>query len=174
VSRIQIRATTLVDFNRKEVLVPNKTFITNEVINWTLTSATNRLLIPVGVAYGTDTEKALQLLAEVAAAHPRILKDPEPVGTFENFGDNTLNLVLRCYIDRLQGRFSVISDLNVGIDAAYRKAGISIAFPQRDVHLDTSSPLDIRMLRAKPATDVGEGGSKDADNQNQKDGKFEQ
>ena len=80
----------------------------------------------------------------------------------------------RLCIDRLQGRFSVISDLNVGIDAAYRKAGISIAFPQRDVHLDTSSPLDIRMLRAKPATDVGEGGSKDADNQNQKDGKFEQ
>lgn len=147
VSRIQIRATTLTDWDRKEVVIPNKTFITGEVTNWTLTNAMNRILIPVGVSYGADTGKAMGLMMSIASEHPRILSDPAPIVTFDGFGDNALNLSVRCYMPSLDGRVGVITELCGAIDAAFREAGIGIPFPQRDVHLETSSPLEVRVVR---------------------------
>jgi potassium efflux system protein len=147
VSRIQIRATTLTDWDQKEVVIPNKTFITGEVTNWTLTNAVNRILIPVGVAYGTDTEKAMRLLPKIASDHPRVLADPAPFAAFDGFGDSALNLSLRCYIPNLDGRVHVISELCASIDAAFKDAAISIPFPQRDLHINSVRPLDVRVLR---------------------------
>ena len=82
VSRIRMRATTLVDMERKEYIVPNKDFITQRLLNWTLSDQTIRIEIIVGVAYGSDTELACRLLREAAAEHPLILKEPEPLATF--------------------------------------------------------------------------------------------
>jgi potassium efflux system protein len=136
VSRIQIRATTITDWDRKEYIVPNKELVTGRVLNWTLTDKSSRIVVEVGVAYGTDTKLARDLLVEVAEQHPLTLSDPAPRATFEKFGDSTLNLVLRCFLPNLDGRLDTISDLHAGIDHAFAQAGIEIAFPQLDVHMN--------------------------------------
>ncbi|MCA9010626.1 MAG: mechanosensitive ion channel, partial [Planctomycetaceae bacterium] len=135
VSRIQIRATTITDWDRKEYIVPNKEFVTGKLLNWTLSDKTNRIVVRVGVAYGTDTEKTLAMLQEIADEHPLILKDPPPVVAFEGFGDSTLDLVLRCFLPNLDNRLKVITQLHVTIDRLFKEAGIEIAFPQRDLHI---------------------------------------
>ncbi|MDH3559559.1 MAG: mechanosensitive ion channel [Gammaproteobacteria bacterium] len=145
VTKIQIRATTIRNWDRKELLVPNKEFITQRLLNWSLSDQTVRLLIPVGVAYGSDVDKAMELMLEVAKENPHVIEDPAPFVTFESFGDNALALILRCYIDNLDYRVITISELHIEINRKFNAAGIVIAFPQRDVHLDTSRPLDIRI-----------------------------
>lgn len=146
VTRIRIRATTIRNWDRQELLVPNKEFITGRLLNWTLTDQTNRFTVTVGVAYGSDTGKALQLLSEVARAHDEVLDDPEPLITFEGFGDNALLLVLRGYLASLDNRLTVISQIHQAINERFSAADITIAFPQRDVHLSCEKPLDIRLL----------------------------
>lgn len=135
VSRIQIRATTITDWDRKEYIVPNKEFVTGRLLNWTLSDRTNRVLINVGVAYGSDTSLARQLLLKVAQEHSNVLEDPMPVATFEQFGDSTLNLILRCYLPNLDNRLATITELHEAIDREFKAADIEIAFPQTDIHV---------------------------------------
>jgi len=154
VTRIEIRATTIRNWDKQELLVPNKEFITGRLLNWTLTDQVNRVVITVGAEYGCDTRKALQLLGEAAAENPRVLTDPAPLVNFEGFDDNALRLVLRCYLESLDYRLAVTSELHQAIDDKFRAAGIGIAFPQRDIHLRASEPLDVRLHRAdRPAAD---------------------
>ena len=156
VSRIRIRATTITNWDRKEYIVPNKEFITGRVLNWTLSNQLNRIVINVGIAYGSDTELARELLLQTAREHPEILVDPAPIATFEGFGDNALNFVLRCYLPNLDNRLATINELHMAIDKALREAGITIAFPQRDVHMDPAHPLEVRVRldkNAEPQTD---------------------
>ncbi len=135
VSRIRIRATTITDWDRKELIIPNKEFITGRVLNWTLSNQTNRVVVEVGVAYGTDTALATKILLEVAQNHPLVLKDPPPHALFDSFGASALNFIMRCYLPNLDNRLSVIHELNVAVDREFRAAGIEIAFPQQDVHI---------------------------------------
>jgi potassium efflux system protein len=135
VTRIQMRATTITNWDRQEFVVPNKTLITSTLLNWTLSAPLNRILIPVGVAYGSDTEKAQQILVDVAVDHPRVLDDPAPTAAFEEFADSTLNLMLRAYLPNLDNRIETITDLHTEIDKRFAAAGIEIAFPQQDIHL---------------------------------------
>jgi potassium efflux system protein len=163
VSRIRIRATTITDWDRKEYIVPNKEFVTGRVLNWTLTSKVNRIVVTVGVAYGSDTELARELLLQVAGEHPRVLDKPAPLATFDEFGDNALNFTLRVYLPSMEGRLATVNELHMAIDKAFREAGIRIAFPQRDVHFDTSGPVEVHVVpekrtRAK-ATKKGKGKS---------------
>lgn len=151
VSNISIRATTIRNWDKQELLVPNKEFITGRLLNWTLTDQQNRITIPVGIEYGSDTKLALALLSQVADQHERVLKDPAPLISFEAFGDNALTLILRCYLDSLDGRIGVITDLHQAIYDIYKEHGIQIAFPQRDVRLFTNRPLDLRVSRAEEA-----------------------
>jgi potassium efflux system protein len=155
VTRIQIRATTIQTFDRAELLVPNKEFITGRLINMSLTDTTNRLVIPVGVAYGSDVRRAMDLIMEAATENQRVLADPPPFVTFESFGDNSLLLILRCFLDTLEYRLATISELHEAINGKLNDAGIVIAFPQRDLHLDTLRPLDIRILGDRPQVDSG-------------------
>ncbi|MCA9049501.1 MAG: mechanosensitive ion channel, partial [Planctomycetaceae bacterium] len=153
VSRIQIRATTITDWDRKEYIVPNKEFVTGKLLNWTLSDKVNRVVVKVGVAYGTDSEKALALLEKVAAENSLVLDDPAPVVGFEGFGDSCLDLVLRCYLANLDHRLKVITQLHIAIDKACREAGIEIAFPQRDLHirsLPAGMTLPIQGVRKQP------------------------
>jgi len=145
VTRLQIRATTVTNFDRQELLVPNKEFITGRVLNWSLSDEVIRLVVEVGVAYGTDMEKALALVREAVAENQSVLNEPSPLVTFDAFGDNSLNIIARCFIGSLSRRREIISDLNLAVNQKFNEAGIVIAFPQRDVHLDTSGPLDIRI-----------------------------
>lgn len=106
----------------------------------------NRVVINVGIAYGSDTQQARELLINAAHDHPNILDDPPPVATFEGFGDNALNCALRCYLPNLDNRLVTITELNTAIDEAFRRAGIVIAFPQRDIHLDQIGRLDVNVM----------------------------
>jgi len=135
VTRIQIRATTITDWDRKEVIIPNKTFITDQLINWSLSDAVTRVVVPVGVAYGSDTALVRSLLLEVAHNNKRLLKDPEPQAFFLGFGDSTLNFDLRVYVAAMADRLEVAHELNNAIDAAFKAHNIEIAFPQLQVHL---------------------------------------
>lgn len=137
VTRIQMRATTISDWDRKEFIVPNKDFVTGRLLNWTRSDQVSRVVIPVGIAYGSNVRQAIGILLDIAADHPRILIEPAPIATFDGFGDSTLNLVLRCFMPDLEGRLRVISDINLAIDDAFAEAGIEIAFPQQDLHLRT-------------------------------------
>jgi potassium efflux system protein len=135
VSKIRMRATTITNWERQEFIVPNKEFITGSLINWTLSNTLNRINIPVGVAYGTDTARARRILTEIAEAHPQVLADPAPLAVFEAFGDSTLDLVLRCFLPSLENRARTLTELHEEIDRRFAEAGIEIAFPQRDLHL---------------------------------------
>jgi potassium efflux system protein len=137
VSRIRMRATTITDWDRKELIIPNKEFITGRVLNWTLSNAVNRVTINVGVAYGTDAERTKAILLRIAQEHPLVLRDPPPHAMLESFGDSALNFALRCYLPNLDNRGTVIHELHVAVDREFRAAGIEIAFPQQDVHVRT-------------------------------------
>jgi potassium efflux system protein len=140
VNRIRMRATTIVDWDRKEYVVPNKDLVTERLLNWTLSDQTTRIVINVGVAYGSDTERACALLREVVDSHPEVLKDPVPLITFEGFGDSTLNIVVRCYLPSLDKRLMTIHDLHTMINKRFNAEGIEIAFPQRDLHIRSFPP----------------------------------
>lgn len=155
VTKIKIRATTIRNWDQKELLVPNKEFITGRLLNWTLSDSTTRIFLPVGIAYGSDVEKALDLIAEVVKNHPQVLEEPAASVFFESLGDNALILNVRCYVSLLEHRLPTISALHTDIYKRLNEAGIVIAFPQRDVHLDTLKPLEVRLLDRSPSEDDG-------------------
>ncbi len=135
VTKIQIRATTITDWDKKELLVPNKNFITDHLVNWTLTDTTTRLVIKVGVAYGSNTQLVYQTLLDIANSHSQVVKDPAPVVLFTEFADSSLNFEVRVFVRNVLIRLAVLHDLNTAIDHKFRELNISIPFPQRDVHL---------------------------------------
>jgi potassium efflux system protein len=135
VTKIQIRATWITAFDRKELVVPNKEFVTGQLINWTLSDAILRVDIPVGIAYGSDTDLAIEVLERVARDSSRVLADPRPQVMFTSFGDSSLSFELRVYIRTVAQLFPTRHELHMAIDKAFREAGIEIAFPQRDLHL---------------------------------------
>jgi potassium efflux system protein len=135
VSRIRMRATTIVDPDRKEYIVPNKDLITERLLNWTLSDTTNRIEVKVGVAYGSDTDEACRLLRQAAAEHPLILKDPEPVATFDGFGPSTLDFTLRCFLPSMEKRLLTTHELNTSINQKFVAANLEMAYPQTDVYV---------------------------------------
>ena len=125
-------------------------------LNRTLSNPVTRIVINVGIAYGSDTERARELLLKAAEEHPNGSDDPAPFATFEGFGDNALNFLLHWCIPNLDNCLATITDLHHTIDDAFRKAEIPIAFPQRDVHLDAMGLLEVRVRpeqNAGPQTD---------------------
>jgi potassium efflux system protein len=143
VTKIRIRATTIRDWDNKELLIPNKEIITGRLLNWSLSDTRLRLSSPVGVTYDSDVVLALKILHETIADDERILTDPKPSVIFSGFGDNSLDLVCRYYIDNLDNLWPVRTALHLEIFRRFTEAGIVIAFPQRDVHLDSAQPLRI-------------------------------
>lgn len=140
VSRIRIRATTITDGDRKELIVPNKEFITGQLINWTLSDTILRMVIRVGVAFGTDIQRARNLLLKAAQEDPRVLREPPVTAVLDKFGDSTLDFELRLFVAGLEEFPEIRHDLNARIDRLFRDAGIEMAFPQRDVHVRSIEP----------------------------------
>ena len=145
VTRIRIRATTLLTRDRQELLVPNKEFITGRLLNWSLTDETVRIILPVGIAYGSDVKTAMALILQVARENDNVLNEPEPSVTFESFGDSSLTVNLRCFLESVDYRLETTSQLHEAINEKLIAANIEIAFPQRDVHLDIRHPLEVRI-----------------------------
>ncbi|MEX1057997.1 MAG: mechanosensitive ion channel domain-containing protein, partial [Natronospirillum sp.] len=150
VSQIRIRATTITEFDRKEIIVPNKTFVTGQLINWSLSDTVTRVIVKLGVAYGSDLDKTRSLLFEAADQNPRVLNDPTPQVLFLNFGASTLDHELRIHVKELGDRNPVIDEINRFVDREFKAAGIEIAFQQIDIRLRNSDGLE-RVIKQKPS-----------------------
>lgn len=135
VHRIQMRATTLIDWDQYEVIVPNKTFITSRLTNWTLSDSTTRIVVKLGIAYGSDVKFAHELILKTVKETPLILVDPEPSVLLLEFGDNALLFSIRFFVSDTAHRLPVTHDLNVRLENALRENDIKIPFPQREVHV---------------------------------------
>ena len=141
VQELHARYVVVRDRDGVERLIPNETLITNEVINWSYTDRNVRLKIPVSISYDNDPEQALALLQAAASANPRVLADPPPATRLMNFGDNGIELELRVWIqDPELGLATVRSDVNLAIWRAFKAAGITIPYPQRDLHIRSGLP----------------------------------
>ncbi len=139
VRKISIRSTQIQTFDKSDVIVPNSDLIAGTVTNLMLHDQRGRIRVPVGVAYGSNTELVKELLLQVANEHEQVLKNPmlapAPAVLFLGFGDSALNFELRCHINNIDTRFITTSELNFAIDALFREHGVQIPFPQRDLHI---------------------------------------
>jgi small-conductance mechanosensitive channel len=136
VQELHARYIVVMDRDGVERLIPNENLITNEVINWSYTDHNVRLKIPVSISYADDPEQALALLMEAAKANSRVLAEPAPATRLMAFGDNGIELELRVWIqDPQAGLANVRSDINLAIWRAFKAAGITIPYPQRDLHI---------------------------------------
>jgi small-conductance mechanosensitive channel len=153
VRKISIRSTQIETFDHADVIVPNSELIASQVTNWMLSDPWGRVIVPVGVAYGSDVRKVEQLLIDCAMEHPLVLKDNDRVNPpsvlFRGFGDSSLNFELRAFISQVDKRLSTLSDLNFAIEKALRENGVEIPFPQRDLHLRSMDP-SITFTNRKP------------------------
>lgn len=132
-----------------DLVVPNHYFIDEIVVNWTREDGAVRATLTVGVAYGSPVQKVKEYLLQVANENAKVLQQPHPPEVlFSDFGDNTLNFEVHFWsnIVRPMDRRRVMSELRFEIDRVFTEAGIVIAFPQRDVHLDTVKPLEVKVL----------------------------
>jgi potassium efflux system protein len=140
VRRIGIRASVVRTFDGAEVIVPNGQLTSEQVTNWTLSDRTRRLHLRIGVEYGTDPERVLEILRQVAARHPDVLETPPPLALFLEHGESSLDFELRVWTREFDRGLSVRSELTVAVNRALAEAGISVPFPQRDLHLRSAAP----------------------------------
>ena len=141
VLNISLRATLIRTTDNIAIIVPNSEFISSQVINWSHGDPKVRIHIPVGVAYGSDVPLVTKSLLEVAKNHPEVMDDPAPRVWFTEFGDSSLNFELLAWTVDPKRRPDIISDLNKGIDEIFRKNNVVIPFPQRDLHVRSSVPI---------------------------------
>ncbi|MFV9645579.1 MAG: mechanosensitive ion channel domain-containing protein [Desulfobacterales bacterium] len=135
IKRIGLRSTTVQTFDEADVIVPNADLVTNPVTNWTLTNRRVRLLVPVGVAYGSDVPLVMETLVACAKDHEMLTAFPPPQVLFLNFGESSLDFELRVWVKDADNRLNVQSELHQEIARRFREAKIEIAFPQQDLHL---------------------------------------
>lgn len=140
VNRIHMRATTLIDFDQKELIVPNKTFITTQLVNWTLSDVITRVTISIGVPYDVDIEFAHKIMLDVVYETPLVLKEPAPSVALMGFGDSSLNFTVWAFVSETKNRMPVTHDLHVRLANALREHNIAIPFPQRDIHIRSMPP----------------------------------
>lgn len=150
VNKIRIRSTTLTDFDRKEVIIPNQQLMIERLINWSLSDTVTRVIARVGVAYGSDLDLTRKLLMQAAMENSRVLKDPAPIVYFLTFGPSTLDHELRFFVSELGDRNPAIDELNRRIDVLFREHGIEIAFNQMDVYIKNMQG-DEQKVESRPA-----------------------
>ena len=149
VEAIGTRATRIKSMDNTHIVVPNSAFLEKNVLNWTLSDDVVRNKVVVGVAYGSPTRETERLLMQAVTSHSRVLKSPEPVVLFSDFGDNSLvfEVLFWARIRNMLQLKTIASDIRFKIDDLFREADIVISFPQRDVHLDSLSPIQVQLTK---------------------------
>ncbi|SHH96637.1 mechanosensitive ion channel domain-containing protein [Ferrimonas marina] len=147
VSKIQIRATTIVDWDRKEIIVPNKAFITEQLVNWSLSDAITRVILTVSVARDSDPALVEAVLHQAVQECPLALAQPEPEIFFAGFGAHTQDFEVRAYADEMGKRWPLRHDLHMRITSKFRDKGIVLAYPQMDLHLNTNDAKESGLIR---------------------------
>jgi potassium efflux system protein len=135
---MKLRHRNCLNFDRQEMILPNRSLITREVINWTRGDTINRLVITIGVAYGSDIEKVSEILKQIACEDPDVMKDPAPSVVFMQHGESSLDFNLRVFIPSPEAIMVLRDRLNKRINREFEKHGIEIPFPQRDLHIKSS------------------------------------
>ncbi|MGP8304894.1 mechanosensitive ion channel domain-containing protein [Vibrio sp. YIC-376] len=135
VSKIQTRSTTIIDWDNKEIVVPNKVFITDKLINWSLTDSVTRVVIPIGVAYDSDVNLVEDLLYRAVEDTPLVLSVPAPRVYFLTFGDSSLEFELRLHINSIDDRLPTLHLVNKKINQLFKENNVEISYPQLDVHM---------------------------------------
>lgn len=156
VSKIRIRATTIVDFDRKEVIIPNKAFVTERLINWSLSDTVTRITIAIGVAYGSDLDKVKRVLLSAATSNNKVMTEPAPNVYFTSFGASTLDHELRFYVRQIGDRGVTSDEVNRAIDKLCRENDIDIAFNQLEVHLHNNKGDEVQEVKRTPKDSDGE------------------
>lgn len=151
VSRIRIRATTVTDFDRKEIIIPNKVFVTDQLINWSLSDNVTRVVLNFGVAHGSDLDLAHRLLMQAAQENRRVLKDPEPLVFCLSYNKDNFGFELRIYVNDLTDRLYATDEINRWVDARFRENGLKVAFQQMDVWLHRQDGTE-RLIEQRAAT----------------------
>lgn len=161
VAEIGARCSRLAVFSGVDILVPNSKLLEQNVINWTLSDQKRRYSVRIGVAYGSPTREVSKLMLKAVEDHGKILKNPEPVAVFQDFGDNSLTFEVFFWLPMNTSTDSrvVCSDIRHMIDKLFRDAAIDIAYPQRDLHVDFTKPLDVRIVPPDPAAETEPTGS---------------
>lgn len=139
IETINIRSTTVRSTKNIDILIPNKRFITEDVINWTHRDKDVWIGVKIGVSYDADVKLVRETLLEVARNHGQVIKERLPLVRFINFGDSSLDFKLVVCINSPMERYKIESDLRFAIRAAFNRAEIEIPFPQRDLHIDMQS-----------------------------------
>lgn len=160
VKQLGLRATIIQTFDNAEIVVPNSDLITSQVTNWTLADRRVRVRVPVGVAYGSDVDKVMEILFACGNANPMVLSNPKPVVYFLAFGASSLDFELRVWIPEFLDKVTVLSELNQDIDSEFAANNIEIPFPQSDLHLRTVDDEAAEQIRGrlKPAANGDEDG----------------
>ena len=149
VSRIRIRSTTITDWDRRELIVPNKTFLAEKITNWSLSDPITRIVIEVGIGYSSDAPQAEKVLLKIAQDSPLVKKEPAPSVIFNAFGADSLDFNLRAFVD-LPNRMMAQHQIRHEINKRFKEAGIEIPFAQRDIHINSAEgPLKINIVDDK-------------------------
>jgi small-conductance mechanosensitive channel len=148
VERIGTRSTLVRTGENVDIIVPNSSFLEQNVVNWTLTAPEVRIQVAVGVVYGSPTERVEELLLRAVAEDDDVLTDPAPFTLFTSFGESSLDFEVHFWIriESMMDRRRAESRVRRRIEALFRESELVIAFPQRDVHLDSAIPLDVRLV----------------------------
>jgi potassium-dependent mechanosensitive channel len=156
IKKIGLRSTIVVTFTQAELIVPNGELVAQKVTNWTLTNPVTRLAIPVGVAYGSDVKRVMEILCEAGSVHPAVSANPAPNALFIGFGDSSLDFELRIWVTDIASRLIARSAVLTEIDRRFREEKIEIPFPQRDLHVRSVDAGAAALVRG-PAPESGGG-----------------
>ena len=139
ISKINIRATTIIDWDRKEIIIPNKAFITEQLINWSLSDPITRITTTISVARDSDTSLVEALLHQAIQECHYSLKTPEPEIWFAGFGSHTQDYEVRAFAKQMDMRWPLRHELHNNIHKKFKENNVIIAYPQLEVYLQGSN-----------------------------------
>ena len=148
VTHIGARSTKMLTGENMEIIVPNSKFMELKLTNWTLSNTDIRINVAVGVAYGSPTDRVIELLQQALEQTPEVKAEPEPIILFSDFGSDSLNFEVHFWIHMrlIMDAKRAKSNVRRKIDQLFRENDITIAYPQRDVHLDIERPIEINLV----------------------------